>query len=407
MNRPLAALVLLLSTASAVAQSTPPPPAPFPPPITAYDGRYLDSAQTPDIQSPHRTLRATKAKYAPDLNLMLVILSGSIFGAYDLSTFPSRLATEPPSTYANGEKYLPPDLVFDAESPSSGFVVTPQDGQTFLRDFDHDDRGDFYLAYGPWGFGLIDGNAQLLSQVITPQVLPNVILSVKLGSSYYALISDGSTATAVYDVTNAAAPVFVRKFSVPIAAYAKSASDIAIVTSGGLNIYTPSALVAGTAPFQQIAGSFSDVTTDGARFFAVFLHPPTVATLTLQQNGSYAETDTPLNTGGFAFSITYGAGYLGVALVVPKGLVVLADTGSGFTEYNLSPYVASTYPSFRMAPHYAVPFHAGASTHLLLAFEGIGDVFQLASVAPIPAASPLALALIAVALAAIAALKLR
>jgi hypothetical protein len=406
-NRALAALAVLLFAASAaIAQSTPPPPQPYPPPITSYDGRYLDSAQTPDIQFPNRTLRTYKAKNAPELNLMLVALSGSTFAAYDLSTFTSRLATEPLSTFANGEKYLPPDIVFDAQSPGSGFVIVPQDGQNFLRDFDYDDRGDFYLAYGPWGFGLIDHSAHLLSQVATPPVLPNVILSVKLGSSYFALISDATTATAVYDVTNPAAPVFVRMFSVPIAAYAKSASNIAIVNGSGLSIYTPSALVTGAAPLQQIAGSFIDVTTDGSRFFALRA-PSTVATLTPQQNGSYTEIDTPLNTSGFGVSITYGAGYLGIPLIAPKGLVLFADTGSGLTRYDLSPYVAATYSGGRMLPHYAVPFHAGASTHLLLAFDAIGDVFQLAAVTAVPAISPLALALIALALAGIAALKLR
>ena len=410
-----AALVLLALATTAAAQNSPPPPTPFPPPIIGYDGRYVDSAQTLSFQFPIRTIRAFRAKPAPELNLMLMALSGSAFGAYDLGTMPSRLAAPARATGSHGEKFLTPDLFFDAQGPTSGFQIVLLDGTRFLRDFDYDLRGDFYLAYSAWGFGLIDRNGHLLSQVLTPVVGAQVILSVNVGGSYYALVSDGSS-TAVYDVTNAAAPLFVRLLSVGIFEYAKTPTTIAIVTGAGtIRFYTPAALVAGNAASQELAPKgFTDVTTDGSRFFATFQSPAAgVATLTPQGNSSYSETDTPLGSNVFTVSINYGAGYLAVATIEPPastGLILFSVGAAGLTRYSLSSYVQSAYSFstlFRPASHDAVPFSSGATTHLLLAYESIGDVFQLAAATPIPATTLPALAVIALALAAIAAMKLR
>ncbi|HYU24230.1 MAG TPA: hypothetical protein VEO74_03425 [Thermoanaerobaculia bacterium] len=409
-----AVLLVLLASSTALGQNTPPPSSPFPPPIIAYEGRYVDSAQTPDFQFPDRTLRTYKAKTAPELNLMLVSLSGSAFAAYDLTTLPPRLASAARSTGAHGEKYLPPDIFFDAQNPGSGFTIIPQDGQIFLRDFDYDDRGDFYLAYSAWGFGLIDRNAHLLSQVLTPAAVARRILSVRLAGSYYALVSDLVGATAVYDVTNAASPALVRVLPFGIIAYAKGNSAVAVVTgthNSTLRFYTPSALVAGNAPFQEIVSpseNFVDVTTDGSRFFALL--SASVATLTPQTNVSYSESYTPLPFNALGFSISYGAGYLGVPALfsslgaVYKGLLLFTVGGSGLTD---SSYVIPAYSSPSIGPDSAVPFSAGGSTNLLLAYAGVGDVFELAPVTPIPAVSPFALGIVALSMLAIAALKLR
>jgi hypothetical protein len=411
MNPVRLSLFLLLASSAALGQNTPPPPSPFPPPITAYEGRYLDSGQTPDFQFPDRTLRSYKAKAAPELNLMLMSFSGSAFAAYDLGTLPQRLASSPVrSTGAHGEKYLPPDVFFDAQAPGSGFQIILQDGQIFLKDFDYDDRGDFYLAFSAWGFAMLDRNGQLLSQVVSPPVVPLAVLSVRVGGTYYALVSDTST-TVVYDVTNAASPVFVRTLPFAIVASAKTSANIAVVTgTGTLRIYIPSALVAGTAPLQELAppggGAFVDATTDGVTYYTLSFNSSLVFSVgtVAPQGGGYVLSTTPL--GGFGTSIRYGAGYLGVP-TLPRGLVLFAVGSSGLTRTDLSSYTTSAYSGAFVIPGSAVPFSSGASTNLLLAYAGIGDVFQLAAVTPIPAVSPLALGVVALALMAIAALKLR
>ena len=409
-----AALLLLAVGSAALGQTTPPPSPPFPAPIIGYDGRYVDSAETPDFQFPNRTIRTYKAKTAPELNLMLTSLSGSTFAAYDLTTLPSRLASPVRATGAHGEKYLAPDVSFDAQAPGSGFVIVPQDGQVFLQDFDYDLRGNFYLSYGPWGFGIIDGGGHLLSQLFPPFSVATG-MSVQIGNTYYALVSDGNSLTDVYDVTNLASPVLVRVLHFGIVAYARGATNIALITgpvlTGNhvLRVYDPSALVHGGIILQEVAppgssAAFIDVTTDGMRFFALYFdigftfH---VGTLTPQQF-AYGFTSVPLGFGRIGVSIRYGAGYLGIP-VSPKGLVLFA--AKDMTSYDLTPFVTANYALGQ--PHDAVPFFSGGSTHLLLAFQALGDVYQLANVAPIPAAAPLTLVLIALALASVAALKLR
>ena len=215
----------------------------------------------------------------------------------------------------------------------------------------------------------------------------------------------------MYDVTNAASPVFVRTLPFAIAAYAKSSTNIAVATgSGTLRIYTPSALVAGTAPLQELlppgGGGFADVTTDGAIFYTLSFNSSFVFSVgTLKpQGGSYVLTTTPL--GALGKSISYGAGYLGVT-TFSKGLVLFSVGSSGLTRYDLSAYVTAAYPAPFATAGSAVPFNSGASTHLLLAYGAIGDVFQLAAATPVPAVAPLVLVFVGIALAAVAALKLR
>jgi hypothetical protein len=413
-------VVLLLALPSAAfAQNTPPPAPPFPAPIIGYDGRYVDSGQTPDFQFPDRTIRTYKAKTAPELNLMLTSISGSTFAAYDLSTLPSRLASPARATGAHGEKYLAPDIVFDAQAPGSGFVIVPQDGQQFLRDFDYDRRGNFYLSYGPWGFGIIDGGGHLLSQLMPPfSVLTG--MSVQVGNAYYALVSDGDSLTDVYDVTNPAAPSLVRVLHFGITAYARGTTNIALVMgpvlgpgfNHVLRVYDPSNLVNGGIALLEVdppglTAAFIDVTTDGPRFFALYYDSVFafhVGTLT-PQPPSYQFTDVPLGAGRFGLSIHYGAGYLGIATAPPKGVVLFAT--KDMTSYDLTPFVTANYTAGLAQPHDAVPFVSAGSTHLLLAFGALGDVYQLAAAAPVPALSLPALAAVALALAAIAALKLR
>ena len=417
----LPALGLLVVASAAIAQTTPPPPQPFPAPITGYTGRYLDSAETPDFQFPNRTLRTDLAKAAPELNLMLVDLSGSEFAAYDLSTFPQRLASGPLATGAHGEKYLPPAISFDAQAPGSGFNAPHVDGQKFLFDFDYDDRGNFYLAYSIWGFAILDHSAHLITQVETPPFVPFISMSVKSGAAYDVLISDAQTGTAVYDATNPGAPALLRTLPIGIISYAKSANAIGIVTAGGhLRLYDAAALVSGGAAFRDVAppagAHFTSVATDGNRFFATIggFGNGMLDILTRQTDGSYSEALTSLGT-FMPFVARYGGGYVSMGGVrsTQVGLMLARVDGATPVLYDLVSYLHSAYPTGETVPSFGLPFTTGGGTYLLGAFNGIGDVFALAAVVPptpppsIPTASTFALIAIAVALAAVAAIRLR
>src|SRR5260370_38156617 len=103
--RVASALVVFVSISAAVAQNAPLPQPPFPAPISAFQGRFLDSTQVGDFQFPNRTLRAEFTKVAPELDRIFMILGGGTFAAYRLSAFASRV-TGPLATSAHGEKYL-------------------------------------------------------------------------------------------------------------------------------------------------------------------------------------------------------------------------------------------------------------------------------------------------------------
>src|SRR5256885_7969466 len=133
---PVLALIALSFAAPLHAQTTPPPTGPTPPPLTGFVCRYLDSAETREFQGgPSRTLRARLVKVAPERGLILMAISGSVFGAYSLSPFANRVATEPLSTGGHGEEYLPPDVFTVDPEHQSGWNAPLTDGQDRPFDF--------------------------------------------------------------------------------------------------------------------------------------------------------------------------------------------------------------------------------------------------------------------------------
>jgi hypothetical protein len=413
----------LLFAAALHAQSTPPPSGVVVPPITGYAGRYLDSAQTPNFQgNPTRTLRAQLVKVAPERGLILMKLSGSLFGVYNLHTFASRL-TGSLSTGGHGEKYLPPDVFsVDPENPSSGWTTFATDGQERLFDFDYDDRGYFYLAYSIWGFGIVDSAGVKQSQVVSPPVYPLRILTVRDGANVRAIVSDASSTSVVYDVTNPATPVFLRTLPFGIVSYAKLASGgVAVVTgTATLQIYSNgSDLAAGNAPTQivtpQPGFGYILVATDGITIFAAQLSiiPGGAAFLAVltPSTGGYTETREAPRPGFLPSDLHYGAGYVALSGSAFLGSrVVLLFPANSTTATDLTAYFTSAYPPGPIFVQSIVPYASGRQTYLIAALFGVGDVFTLsASSAPaaIPAFTPAMLIALAIGIAAIAAWRMR
>lgn len=412
----------LLLAAAVHAQSTPPPSGAFTPPITGYAGRYLDSAQTPNFQgAPARTLRAQLVKVAPERGLILMKLSGSLFGVYNLSTFAAR-AGGALSTGGHGEKYLPPDVFSVDPEHSPEWTTFAIDGQERLFDFDYDDRGYFYLAYSIWGFGIVDSTGAKISQV-NPVGFPGVfvperILAVRDGANVYAIVS-----TAVYDVTNPAAPMFVRTLSDGIFSYAKLASGgVAVVTdSGRLRVYaSTSPLVSGGPPTQEFLPQptfrYALAASNGVTVYAVQTNPSPVigaflAVLT-PSAGLYAETRYPPQPNFFATDLHYGAGYvmLSGTLLFPTRIGVFAFSGSSPTPADLTPYFASSYASGPTTfVQSMAPYASGRQIYLIAALFGVGDVFTMSSAqaSAIPALTPAMLIALGIGMAAMAAWRIR
>ncbi len=415
---PALALAALFS-AHLHAQSTPPPSGAIPPPLTGYVGRYLDSAQTREFQgAPTRTLRARLVKVAPERGLILMAISGTVFGVYNLPAFADRAAHEPLSTGGHGEKFLPPDVFSVDAEHQPGWVAPLSDGQDRLFDFDYDDRGLFYLAYSVYGLGIVDSSGALVKQVIPAAVLPLRVLAVRTGAGVFAVVSDpSSSATAVYDVTTPSTPALVQTFSFGIQSYAKLASGaVAVVTSSGaLRIYATAAdLVAGNAPAQtftpQLGFSYVLTATDGVNVFAAqsSLALMTILSKLEASGGGFAETRyAPVSL--FPADLHYGAGYVVLSGSRPgaRAAVFIYPRDSS-TPADLTAYFSNAYPPTALiAPQSFAPYQSAGQTYLIAALYGVGDLFSMAQAADIPALSPVALIALMLAVGAIAVIRLR
>ncbi|MGA7613858.1 MAG: hypothetical protein WBX15_01645 [Thermoanaerobaculia bacterium] len=180
------------------------PTFPYSRPLKRHAGRFVDSTRTRDYQQPLRTLRARQVKVSPANGRVYMILGSALVG-YDLSPFFSTKLGQPLSsagihtegtTSVPGEQYLPWDEFFYAES--SNWSCQLQDGQDRLFDFDWDDRGDLYLAYSVFHWGILKQNITSftsLKQVIDDRdPSPTLIASFRIGSKYYAWVGNGLSA---------------------------------------------------------------------------------------------------------------------------------------------------------------------------------------------------------------------
>lgn len=398
--RQLVFSLLCLVSFSVFAQTAPPPPTPYPFPITGFTGRYLDSSSTFDRFLYPNTFRAYRVKFAPERDRIYMIMSFTTFAGQRLSAFPGRLASEALQTVPGappffGEKYLALDESFDALKPGSNWPVAGADVARRLFDFDWDDRGLTYLAYGINGWGILDQNLQIVFTA-QPSFQPEAILSFRNGSTYYALVSGQSfQSSTLYDVTNPQAPFAVASRP-SFLEYAKSFDGhIAIAYGNTLRIYTAAGLVADTttATFTHTTSRlYADVTTDGVNFYALersdFSTTDTIHIIK-PSGATYVDAGQVQVPNGSA-TIGYGAGYIavtrpngatrtiGLYLVGAAGLTLLNDT-----------YLA-IYTGARKTAEDAQIIRSNGQTYLVIAANGLGDVFTLAAQTPLAVAKQFA-----------------
>src|SRR5437879_5490551 len=303
-------VVVLLCGLSAFAQTAPLPVGPFPTPITAFRGRYLDSTNTQDFQSQPPTLRAAWTKSAPELDRLFMIIGGGTFASYRLSTFASRVATEPLATSLHGEKFLPPEMRVDPERPGSGWVTPLTDGQERVFDFDWDDRGNIYIAASFWGWAIVDLNGGLVKQ-IPDDVFALHVFSFRNGSTYYALVGS-STTSILYDVTNPSNPTAINRLSFAMIRWAKANNGnlAAFISSdGNLHVADAATLAAGgmgTTVSAPSGAFWADVTSDGTAFYGLMRNSSTTFSLYRISNDSTGVTTTLLDTGAGGFFTVLG-----------------------------------------------------------------------------------------------------
>lgn len=392
--RPLITSILCLLSLPIFAQTAPPPPTPYPFPITGYAGRYVDSSSTFDRFTYPTTFRAYRVKFAPERDRVYMIMSFTTFAGQRLSTFPGRLASEALQTVPGappffGEKYLALDESFDALRPGSGWSPL-NSGEVARRlfDFDWDDRGLTYLAYGVYGWGILDQNLQVVS-TSAPSFEPAAILSFRNGSTYYAFVSGPSLGSSIlYDVTNPQPPSAVA-LRPSFFDYAKGFDGhIAIAYGNTLRIYTAAGLVADTAlaTFTHTASHlYIDVTTDGVNFYALersdFSTTDTIHIIK-PSGATYADVAQVQVPYGSA-TIGYGAGY--VAVTRPYGATrtigLYQVGGAGLTLLN-DTYLA-IYTGARKTAEDAQIIMSNGTPYLVIAAGGLGDVFTLAAPTPL------------------------
>jgi hypothetical protein len=402
-------------------------------PIKRFTGRFLDALNIPDYQCNFRTARAREIKISTDKKRIYIAMGSGVV-AYDAATFFTSKLGQPlvsinylaiPLGFQSirvcghfAENYLPWDQFSYFESPKSGFryMDSRADGQERLAGYDIDDRGNVYSAtyiYG-WGIAHDDGGVgttlmSFVSQVdsYNPElkdVNPASIFAVKANGRYYALVGvQRGRVTGVWDVTNAAKPVFLGVRNIPLPdtiARNRGGDRLAMVdyaaTSGDLTIYTAQGYVNGAPPIfrasPEAGRSFGwGAATDGTNFYAAEAEMPTGGAWTpkrplrfhtLTPNGQ-AFTDTPAETTELCTSgrVDYGGGFLSVTgyyghdirLFRAVSPTKIQNVGGDF----LHGYYSKTGDP-RVAIAGTLPYvHSNGKTYLIVSAGDLGDVYQL------------------------------
>jgi len=385
----------------------------FSSPIQAFKNRFIDSVTTRDYQQ-NRTLRARGAMFSGGRIFMML---GSGIAAYE----PSKLfeSSEGLTFGFSGpryegylvkdpEKWLVPNSYFYAENSGSWKTFTV-DGQDRLYDIDTDDRGFVYAAYSTFGWGIVryDGNFQFVSQVLDGGTLiPKTVTAVRAGSSYYALVGDGESKVAAYDVTTPAtpnsSPVILRGVSGNLSALSTTKAagvdgDIVggIDTGGRFFVQSASALIAGSAP-KYFGERFTSVTSDGTNFYAAKQSfSPLGGSLSIFSPASpgvastYLEVQTVSLDAFVPHSIEYGDGGF-LSLVGREGNgydVRIYKLANGVPlPFTLNNYFRKFYsqpdPGHVPAPGYttltqALTLRHGTRTYIIISAHGLGDVYEL------------------------------
>jgi PKD repeat protein len=398
----------------------------YPVTIGRYVGRYLDSQHTNDFQQPFRTARARNVLLAPAQNRVYFIIGSAVFG-YDIDRFFGRVASHETLATAGmfgpragwlptftWDKFLTFDSMFYAEK-SSWDTSSGADGQERLYWIDNDDQGYVYLANTYYGWGILKDDLSSVYQYSTPMqhgddVFPQNIAALRSSNTpgtRYALISDGTNVTNVFDVSNHAAPVRLTSVRKGLGKYAKSAdlTRLALITSDGkFEVYTSDTFVVSGQPLYSEsaplgAGSqFSGVATDGTNFFVAIdgASGLIIRSYVPNSSGSGYHKAAELVTTRVSYTVgmRYADGYLVNANYAggPPDLRLFKGGVNGFTEvdthvapntYYFQNYYARTGLTGYTAPGTFGQFwdsgvvKRNGHTYLIVTAYGLGDVYEL------------------------------
>ncbi len=408
---------------------------PWSAPISAFTGRYLDSTYTNEYQQTFRTGRARGIlpSFVTNPN-RLYLQIGSAVGAYNMDSFFTRLENREPlwpssqvpvspsNMHDTGpELFLKWDEFFYAENTGSGWQTMTIDGQDRLGGIDVDDRGNVYLAYSIFGWGIVQDGMSTGGPLMRrryswlPTGVPgdigsagHIILVRSSSGDYYVVVSGGSQFQNVWKVTNPDAPQ--RQQNIPIANYldsVRTSDRVAIRGIGagpGVSIYSNDGLLAGAAPllaYTPPAGaSVKSVTTDGTNFYVInsdSSYQPSIITLFPLDASklSYGQRSFrvplgPNDIGMDPMIMRYGDGYIALVtnvLSIGVDLRLFRVNADQFIEVPLNQYFNRYYgnPSggyvIPPSPFYytVLPVKRGTKLYLVLANNSIGDVYQLQS----------------------------
>ncbi|HEX8170386.1 MAG TPA: PKD domain-containing protein [Thermoanaerobaculia bacterium] len=412
---------------------------PYSAPITRHVGRLVDSSAVQGFQHPLglRTVRARKVRYTTTQHgtapPRVYIQLGSLLGAYNLDTFfTTTLPNGPkpantlkvPGTEQGWpghnpiEKIAIPDAYAYAESSASGWTTSRYDGQDRLYDFDVDDRGNVYLAYTGFGWGMVKDNGETggtqfklsatKSQVIDDtKMSPTTIISIKSGAKYYAIVADNLSKLAVYDVTDPAkiTRVAFRTKEAGLVSWAKDDvhGRLAVINANReLLIYDYATAAADGTPLATISAptgreGFTQVTVDEAGNFWTASPLRGTAPLLYAVNGA-GHVQTVTVPGGAlgdrnSLQLHYGDHYL--AMVGPdstnsttlrlfkvdsNNTLTLIDTKDFFKKYyHVPPSGYATPQSYVTAFPFgwAQPIKYSNKLYLIYNAEGMGDVYEV------------------------------
>lgn len=415
------------------------PTFPYPLPIKAHVGRYVDSVNTSDWTYHFRTARAAEVVVAPTQRgsapPRVYMQIGSALVGYSIDTFfTSKLPGGMTDIFTGfgipqhpgvNEVALKPDGFVYAEAPGSGWKVTLIHGQDTMFGFDYDDRGYLYMANSLMGWGIIKddgrtggGGFPLIQQVVDngpglqiPNIEAKGIASIKAGTEYYTLVFNPGGDVAIYNVTNPTdirTPGRTSHKRQAIRTFAKTATHdrFAIVDGDNkIQIYDASAYVTGgnaIASFNPSASKqFLDVSVDNdGTFWAIEDAAPggPLSTNVLWKfapsGGTYTAT---------SFSV-YGEPYEPHGISVRDGYIAIYGQEQGpntkvydprlYKVTNGTPTVIDLKEFFRNYYHYSpagyampegytnlvrgfVPLKVGSKVYLIYSDHGLGDVFEL------------------------------
>lgn len=406
-------------------------------PLAGYAGRYVDSVNTRNVQNVGmRTVRAQKVRvnYARE---RIFVRYGETVAAFPLSLFFTNIANPdlwPVSCMKTGstvsrygdpiEIVAKPSTFLYPEAKGSGWVVTPQDVQVTLTDFDSDDAGNVFSGSYSWGWGIAwDQNdypdcrqMEFRCQVADCPIVPNSIFYLKPDKIPYAIVSanvvsSSAASLIVYDVTDTTAPVAKEtrvgkpNYVMSWQRYDATRRLAAICGDGFLRIHDYATFIAGGKELASFAPAskktFRDLSfdengtlwavesgTSAAAGNKLWQLTPSGNTYTAVQHDVYGSAFAPQKVGA-------RNGWIAVAgstssnttelrlFALSGGKPVFKDTANFFFRYYHDKKPPSGYCT---ASTYSPTYCALDSVHilewegknyLLYSANGLGDVYQL------------------------------